>query len=271
MLFYCDRGRPIGALLVALWTLQRIYVGPIHVVFGPYAPDWFQRMLTEAGSPLRVTSETLINYDFPEWTNGRRGSWCQKPFVIRRSPFDSTLYFDCDHVFVGPQWCDHIWQQIDSVGVGSAHDHASVRRGPWIAKDMHAVTGIQLASYRPVNGGCIGYRRGHPSLGTWIDYLNAFVRQQQSRLLKGLAEEFALGLTLNTGQGGWLDASISRMQFPHSDARGYHLNNGRFIHNSIWQAELRHCFAADFMGIRRDRTELIQTDQRLADFLDDLH
>ncbi len=94
-----------------------------------------------------------------------------------------------------------------------------------------------------------------------------FSRQQQSSLLRSLAEELALGLTLNIGEGGWLDATISRLDYPHPDARGYHLNGGRHLWNPIWQQELRDCFIADFLGIQSNATSFIRCDERITPFL----
>lgn len=268
MLFYCDHLQPVSALAVALWTLKRLYHGPIQIVFGPDAPNWLVgEVSNKKGVYGGITCERLESYDFLEWTNGKRGAWCQKPFAIRRSPFELTLYFDCDHLFVGSQWPGDIWGQIDRLGLASGHDKLFARRCPRVIRDVRAVTGIALDAYRPVNGGCIGYRRGHEGWQTWIAFMTQFARQWRSRLLRDLAEEHGLGLTLNTGIGGWIDGAISRTEYPHAHALGYHLNGGRYLYCPRWQQEFRNCFDADFLGIRTNAAAFLQSNAQLKSII----
>jgi len=267
ILFYCDRGQPVPPLVVALATLVRSFAGPIHVVFGPHAPAWFVASIARSKYGMPITCERLAVYDFAEWSEGRRGSWCQKPFAIKRSPFDNTLYFDCDHLFTASKWTDDLWQSVDLAGLSSAHDYLRVARGRRIIRDFHAVAGVQLKTYRPVNGGCIGYRAGHEGLAAWIDYMSLFARQRESRLLRSLAEEYALGITLNMGLGQWLDARLSRMTYPHIDTWGYHLNCGRYLATLAWQQELQRCFAANFLGIRENAAAFVECDKRIKPIL----
>lgn len=256
ILFYCDRDGPIAALIVALWTLRRTYSEPIHIVLGPQSPFWFIVELQQSLPSLALTYELLAEYDFPEWTRGKRGSWCQKPFAIRRSPFDVTIYLDCDHLFTGKPWPEAIWQDVGEAGLGSAHDRRAANRGPMIVRDLRAVTGIELQNYRPVNGGCIGWKRGCSDIERWIDFMILFARQQKSRLLRSLAEEYALGMVVNTGRGGWFNASVSRVDYPHHDACGYHLSDRRYSRNPVWKHELRQCMKVNFLGVRRNAARL---------------
>jgi hypothetical protein len=270
VLFYCDRAQPVSALIVALWTLRQGYDGQAHIVFGPQVPDWLYRQASRNGSKLGTTIEVLETYDFPDCTSGKRGSWCQKPFAIQRSPFEQTIYFDCDHLFVDRLELDETWDTIERVGLASAHDVPSARRGRRVIQDIRTLTGMSLPSYRPVNGGCVGYRRGHESMAAWIKYMTLFARQEQSRLLRSLAEEYALGLTLNIGKGGWLDAEISRVAYPMPAAKGYHLNGARYYQNPAWQRELRYCLDADFLGIRQNYADLTRSDADLRSILVEL-
>lgn len=267
VIFYCDRGKPIPPLIVALWTLRQSYSGPIHIVCGPQSPSWFLSELANAASRSGFTFELVTAYDFPEWTEGKRGSWCQKPFAIRRSPFDTTLYFDCDHLFLRQDWPDELFGRIECFGICSAHDRPTANRNRRILRDLRNVTSVSLEAYRPVNGGCIGYLKGHDGLQVWIEFMKLFARQSQSNLLRGLAEEFALGMTLNIGMGGWLDAAISRMECPHPIARGYHLNQGRYLQNATWQIELRNSFNSDFLGVKVNAAAFIKCDKRISPIL----
>jgi len=102
---------------------------------------------------------------------------------------------------------------------------------------------------------------------SWLTCMNTLVQQTRSSLLRSLAEEYALGITLNTGGGAWLDASISRTRYPHPAAIGYHLNGGRYFQNEVWQQELKGCFDTDFLGIRRNADQFLQSDWRLSPIL----
>jgi hypothetical protein len=202
------------SLLVALYSLSRVYTGRVHVVFGPVTPRWlFEEIDDHEGITCSLVKERY--HDNLLW-DGRQREWWEKPHIIRNeSPFTNTLYYDTDHVFFDT-FDESIFEEIER------HKLVNPCRGyprtEWrILRIMHSdgiwdTTGVDAPPplrWQRSNGGCIGVHKHGDTMDALIRIMNVYLKAPFWRLQSN-AEELALGTLVNSGAGKQVSDKWSR-------------------------------------------------------------
>lgn len=159
ILFYVNFSNPLPLLPAALYSLSKYYDGDIHVLYGKQVADWFVKELEKSD---RLTcsyhKKVLTKIGKKRW----RVSILEKPYLYYNSPFEATLFYDCDHIFLKPMDCS-IFDDIEKYQfVNPIEDygkpitkHSRILR---IAHDLYGRDSDKTLSRSM--GGCVGIMRG---------------------------------------------------------------------------------------------------------------
>lgn len=205
ILFYSNNKSPLVPFAVATHSLRKHYDGPIHIVFGPNTPRFIKKVLKAQD---RITySFAKKRYSIDRKKGTQREEWREKPHIIKNeSPFDLTLYYDCDHCFFLPVG-QNIFDEIESKGLVTAMGKKKPSRHRQVLKCYKKV-GDQMPRYYKVNGGCVGYKKGCPHIDLWLAKSDQY-RECNAHILRRNSEEFGLGYCINNGKGARIEEKYS--------------------------------------------------------------
>lgn len=253
ILFYSNNADPITPFTVAAHTLLKHYDGNIHIVFGPTTPQFFLEIME---SQSRITySRASQRYTTRRNWGHRRQEWMEKPHIIsKESPFDLTLYYDCDHTY-HKKIDVSVFDQIEEKGLVTAMGLRKPNKHYWILKELEA-QGDVLDDYYKVNGGCVGYKKGHEAMNIWLSKMEQY-KVTSTRKLARNSEEFALGYTINKGFGGRIDENLSICLTRHEvekplpeEAIGCHYVGCRWVNSLGWAECLKDAYLENFLGLQ---------------------
>ena len=277
VLFYVTGEKPLPELVVAYHSLR--HHNPdinVHFTLGPVIPTWFVAYLKKTN----ISYNVIEDYYHKSRTNTVTKSfvWCQKPYVIAKSPFRHTLYYDCDHMFLGkidPQ----IWMHIEkySLVTGMGEGRIPSRRNFLVWRDAFnslfippysPLSKSHLSSYWRVNGGCIGVdtHKQERILG-WIKTMNTILNSNiTNRRVFVSGDEVGLSMYLNAVRnvagGGWTEDRYSYNYHPYDDvvtefpkdAVAIHLSRSQYqandIRRHIWTAFWREAMRKNTLGVK---------------------
>lgn len=269
LLFYTDDVKPLPELVVALYSAEKHIKEDIFITLGPKTPDKFEWELAKAG----YHCHRLVKRPFHTGRRSRIGHWFQKPFVIRDSPHDLTLYFDCDHLFFRAI-PDETWAKVDEYGLSTGHVENDPLQRPKYYKWMNYINVVSerrvfakrdWARYSRMNGGCIGFaknERGHTHMKTWIWFLNKFHELPNNKEIIYLGDESALSATINMNRYGWLGDTLSRTRHPYhqtvdeipADIVAWHYARSQYttpdLRKILWLNTYKEAYHDDFLGLR---------------------
>lgn len=269
LLFYSDNVKPLPELVVALYSAQKHIKEDIHITLGPKTPDVFEFELAKSNYKYN----RLKTRPFPTGRRSRIGHWLQKPFVIKESPYNTTLYYDCDHLFL-KAIPDEKWDEVERYGLCTGHeDNDPIQRRKYL-KWMHYINLVMdrrvfakrdCACFSRMNGGCVGFsknREGLERMETWIWFLNAFHDLPNNREIIYLGDESALSATINMKGSGWLGEKMSMTRHPYDetvdeipdDIVAWHFARSQYsspdVRKTLWLNTFREAYYDDFLGLR---------------------
>ena len=255
IIFYMQGLAPAPFLISALYSLNETNPHiPIHVVFGP-GDD------TLEGSIKRLNNCTTKKMDLPTAVKDDKSTyWNNKPLIIKESPFETTLYFDCDVIFYKliPDKC---WDNIKQLKLStSSYASLSQDKENRLIRWMEEHSNVKLKRFKPVNGGCIGIYDADDLIETWIKRTQILSKANNARVRK-LAEEYALATILNENEQGWLNEKLNmpyskRTQVDIKDAISVHFANEGWNHinkkrvDNLWFKEFEKAESANFLGLK---------------------
>jgi hypothetical protein len=195
----------------------------------------------------------MDEYYYTDWGIRRRANikeWCQKPFVIKNSPFDLTLYYDCDHVFYKDLDLS-IFNVIDEHELVSAIPVKTPKRAKVILNEL-ANAGIKLNKLQSFSGACIGVKKGSEYLEKVIERL-PILTHKGGRILKRNPEEFSFSSVINEGYGTIVDrkwSSDSSGDKGRESTLAIHYPKKRFIKEPRWYAFLDQVKQENYLGFK---------------------
>lgn len=159
ILFYINFAGPTPLLPVALHSLSKYYDGDIHVLYGEQIDQW---MIDQLKKCDRIThsfhKKKLTGIGKQRW----RISILEKPYLYYSSPFNTTLFYDCDHLFLRPMDMS-IFDEIEEYGlVNPIEDYGDpIAKQDRVCKAAHDLYGRDLNKVLSRSmGGCVGILRG---------------------------------------------------------------------------------------------------------------
>lgn len=268
IVFYMDGTKPLPEFLVAFHSLKKHnpYVN-VHVVCGPSLPAYFLDIIKKVGISYTKWDEPPTS---TKYIAGRAQYWCQKPMVLKQSPFSPTLYYDCDHLFFKPI-PENIWSKIHtgvmSTGISKGL-RIPTRRNFLVWRDAYnfwagnlKINKSDYDSFYRVNGGCVGVQSSNiPMLDTWKKMIDFFFNEypHKSKRLLSVGDESALAMIMNVNRQQWLGDDISRNYHPYETVNeipkstiAIHLSRGAYkapdIRWMLWKKELNEAVSKNFL------------------------
>jgi len=159
ILFYVNFCAPVPLLPVALRTLSMNYDGDIHVLHSDSTPAWFVEQLEKCP---RITNSYHDRSIKRVGKKRMRACALEKVYMFNSSPYDMTLFYDCDHVFLCKMDMT-IFNEIEEHGLVNPVERPNepICKQSRILKVAHELYGRdpdkQLGQSM---GGCIGLIRG---------------------------------------------------------------------------------------------------------------
>ena len=269
LLFYSDDRKPLPELVVALYSARKFIKEDIHVTLGPNTPKLFELELARE----RYEYNRLETKLFKTGRRSKIGHWFQKPFVIQQAPFDTTLYYDCDHLFMN-EIPKEKWSEVESYGLSTGHDDGDPLQWrkylKWISY-INKVTQEQTFGradhkcYSRMNGGCIGYAKNETGLErikTWIWFLNAFHALPDNKRIVYVGDESSLSATINMAGSGWLGEHMSMTRHPYEETVteipdnvvAWHYARSQYkapdLRKTLWLNTFREAWEENFLGLQ---------------------
>lgn len=248
IVFFLD-GKPQAALLaVAIHSLRKNYTGPVCVVFGPHDTE-----VVEDNLPGDVEVRRLGSL------KGGRGfasrCWNSKPTVHQMSPFDVSIVYDIDHVFVR-SFDEKAFDMVEDNGLFSFY--ATAAHGP---KKAHSIAAAidrpdLIPLFQRTNGGCVGSVAGSEMVDQWDRWIRQ-IKSSGNRLLGKVPDEFALSATLAdrgvqvSGEAWSVSARLSEPN-PADPYMAYHFVRKSWIYRRLYRDALVEAYSEDFMGLKTE-------------------
>jgi len=182
VIYYNMGTKNLGRLCVSLYTLRKVYDGPVAVLCREFPPRWFRVF-------LRAMKAERIRIDL-----GERSALTGKAALWRHSPFDPTLYLDADTVVLGNP--ESIMPQADGPGFVVTQFCNWVTNGRRIGDRIRALAPVltakqvqQAIDYGPaVNTGVMAWRKDCKLLPAWEKLaLAAWKKKCMRRMVDELA------------------------------------------------------------------------------------
>lgn len=244
IVFFLD-GRDYAPLLVtAMYTLRKNYSGGVHVFLGPNDTGVVECHLEQSKMPFsRVPALSDIG-------NGHRQQcWNTKPVVHKHSPFDVTVVYDIDHIFVRPLE-EELFLWVQHYGLLSMRTEVVMPRKT--RNRICSAMGSKPISMQRTNGGCVGSVRGSDLIEQWSDALEKIADYGL-----WLADEYALAYVMAKNGipvRGWQYSCGARRahHIRHQGEMAYHLINKAWRSAAMYRNALREAIEEDFLGIGSD-------------------
>lgn len=237
-------------LSVALYSLRKYYDDAIHVTLGPSVPDPLVQLFNNQDDVSFNKIDAYYYTDFPRrGFNTRRKEWCQKPFIIRDSPFDLTLYYDCDHIFFR-KFDMSIFDEIDKHELITPVPCAQPRRSRNIKSEFRQI-GIEFDTVQRFNGGCIGLKKDTKLLEKVVEKIPVLM-DAPGRILRRNPEEFSFSFTINSGYGSIVDpkwsSNYGSKPSKEENNIAIHYSMGRFKRDPRWFELLEKVKEENYLG-----------------------
>lgn len=174
-------------LPVTLYSLRKVYKGPIHIVHKDVPEVTVKGFRSVEGVTENVETDNGFS-SFP----GRSGNWCRKAYHhISDYPFDVNMYYDWDHVWFKPI-DEGVFDRALEKGLCSTTNPLQSRLQH--RKEMMIKQALGLPpdspSYKGLNGGFVTAVKNHPLIYEWMDRVHRF---RNSNTALGMnPEEYAL-------------------------------------------------------------------------------
>jgi hypothetical protein len=270
IIFYSNFQAVAPLLAVALHSLRKNYDGNIHVTLGDATPESFVDMI-KANKDVTYDHVHKRYYEKDPGKNSLRG-WLEKPYIIKNSPFERTVYFDCDHVFYN-KFDKSIFNLISEHNIVSSVPFAFASRHGKILKQVNKVAGYELEKIPRASGACVGYLKSSGIVDKWIEHMHLF-RDHGGDVLKSNSEEFALATILVLGYGKHIPpkwsanaAKDGSLNDTGKDADAIHFVSKRYSKGNLWKDALAECVKDNYMGIKDNAEEFLKMNRIAYNFL----
>ena len=271
VLFFTDYAMSVPLLVVALHSLYGKWPclwplcdSQITVVYGLNTPEFFIKLL-HCTRNFRVNLQpTSINQMNRRYGDVTRRCWNVKPLIHKESPYNITLFYDCDHVFFnrfdpsifdiikksGLTSCSHPWDKVNYRLQGRSRIRAQLIR------QLNMPCGDHLPI---VNGGCVGSVKGTPLLNEWESKIPTFGQKTCHILLKKVADEFALAHTMEQHGIEVADPRWSYSPWTETDDEinsvvksviGIHYAAGKYQKLQSYKAAFQAAYKDDYLFLR---------------------
>ena len=270
LVFFTDWNTPAPLLVVALHSLQRFYKGNIHVFYGENTPPFFIDALLKNS---RISTQLVRpNYREVIWAGGNvRQCWAIKPSLHKLSPFNLTLFYDCDHVFL-KEFDLRAFELINKHELITFHHPKEIYgKRVWrringrasVIRDLLKLPCLDNVLV-PANGGCVGSKKGTNLLNEWTEYLRKFATCGNWALTR-LPDEFALSYTLSRHNvpienHRWSyspQPDLSDLN-PLPDIIAIHFCNTSYRLGSYYKTAQEAALKANYMGLKTNWEEYIK-------------
>lgn len=221
IVFYNFGAKCVARLLVALYSLRRIYSGPVTLMLATN-DDHNQRLSKQL---------EFLNIDI-KWFNldakgtKRNVKSILKPYLFTLSPYENTLLIDADVVFLKP--FDELFKSIEEKGFLVTQFSNWVSSGRTMIKRLEILRGIfddkqmqaALNDHPAVNIGVLGYNkpRGNKLLRKWAQVTEKLTG-------KFIADEIAM-----QGVYFWYDHFVAEEKYNYSCHYGKDFNKANIVH-----------------------------------------
>lgn len=281
ILYYCDGGRPAIELLMSTYTLLQCNLNPsfkIHIVFGQSFDKELQKLIVECLGD-KISYCNMSDWFTNTGSRKRTRHWVQKPYIIQLSPFDNTLYYDCDHIFFRPLPAD-TFDRIEHFGLCTGMSkkyklhHLNFLQWTHHFNEYHKeifYTRKDEPNYFRVNGGCIGYshKTGGNYIKEWISLMEYFHKTGNYRVTQ-TGDESAMSLMINTYSRGWMGDNYSYSVHPYretineipDDLISYHFSRQSYCapdkRKEITVKTLKEIYNINYCGLRDHQAKFLE-------------
>ena len=159
MMFFNFGKRCVARLLVAIYTLRKVYTGPITVSLAKNDENNL-----ELDKLFKLMDINVIWYEFDAKVKKHLKS-ALKPYLFTLSPYDTTFMFDADVIFTKP--IDELWEKTEESGFLVTHFSGWYSNGNTMTKRIGILKDTfnekqmkaALDKHPAVNIGVLGYTK----------------------------------------------------------------------------------------------------------------
>lgn len=238
-------------LAVSLWTLRRHYEGPVCVAAGD---EFSQRVMGTIAADKRAGDLEVLPWKYPSGTKG--SAYHAKTRMFDLSPFDATVFFDCDTIFRGPfAELFPTGERVILTEFAGWVTTGKRMRGRLLAwkevAPLEVDRSVQTA-YPAVNTGVVAFSRdAEPFMRAW--------EKMSARRISFICDEIAAQLVYpyhpHTIVGQHLNWSPGYSNTPVDDAVVIHCHGqGNYVrkpkHRDLWLPEFLDAWRENFGSIR---------------------
>ena len=277
--FYLNFHKPIPLLVTCLHSLLKHYDGRICIIAGDKVPRPFlTRLMDEERFDILMTRTFHRDPVFVKRKKGANLCWMTKPFLHKESPYEISVFYDCDHVFRADV-TDYIFDKVRDDDLTSFHFTGDTRarrsrKMPHVMRVMHGRYGIpMIQGMESVNGGCVGSRRSSPLIDEWIELMLKISEGNKTR--RWITDEYSLSYLIRShrlrpGSSLWsLSINEKTHKVPGKEAWlvglkdkyfkrpviALHFNQRGYIKSPTFQAAVVSAINDDYMGIASSNKE----------------
>jgi hypothetical protein len=221
IVFYNFGSKCVARLLVALYSLRRVYNGPVTLMLAT-KDDHNQRLLKQ----LETFNINFIWFDLDAKGTKRNVKSILKPYLFTLSPYENTLLIDADVVFL--KSFNELFKYIEEKGFLVTQFSNWVSSGRTMAKRLEILRGIfndkqmeaALNDHPAVNIGVLGYNkpRGDKLLRKWTQVTEKVAG-------KFIADEVAM-----QGVYFWYSHYVAEEKYNYSCHYGKDFSKANIIH-----------------------------------------
>lgn len=220
VMFFNFGDKCVARLLTAIYTLQKVYSGPITVALAK--KDNTNVLLERIFNNINVD---VLWFDFDQSVK-RNIKSSLKPYLFSISPYDTTLMFDGDLIFTKP--INELWEKIEEKGFLVTHFSNWYSHGNSMKKRVLKLSKVlnqeqinaALNKHPAVNIGVLGYNKknGGKLLRKWAN-----VTKQVAGMF--IADEIAM-----QGVYFWYDHFLADGKYNYSCHFGRDFDKAHIIH-----------------------------------------
>jgi hypothetical protein len=260
--FYVDYLKYSILCSVAIHSLCKHYDGAIHVIHGEHCPKAFLWGLKRQKRVTYAPANQEVRKAARGIPLGRlRECWYRKPYLHLESPFDVTLMYDSDHVFVS-EFDMNAFELIEQFNLASFHTRpmsaksyrTKARRVRYVLRDR------KYLFHYPANGGCVGSVKGSGVVEIWCRNMEKILSHESrvANTLSRVADEYSLAYTLQKF-GGMGDAKWS-CGADRADAVtiGIHYVRKGYLGDALFQTALKQAVDEEFLGLHKLRPSAME-------------
>ena len=241
----------IPTLVVALHSLRKHYTGEICVLTKD-VPDFFLGQLKRV--PGTIVDTKTVDMAFPSvegWQSHMRLKiWCLKPLLHKLSPFDRTVFYDCDMVFENT-FDMSLFSVLDQNQLACPTDMRLKRKRYRLGEECSNILNCKPFVLH-AEGGCVASLKSSDHLFTWFGSA-AMLAQKINR---NPIDEYALSYVISNCGGVYVDKKwalglhwLNELGNSPKGTIAVHCSRHRYSLSSAYKSELKEVLSNNFMDI----------------------